>query len=81
MLQTQQPQERHRRRFLFWQTENESEARRFVLTASNLSVSIDRQQRTVPFDMLDINATISANHERGIDLRIPADRSEISLSF
>jgi hypothetical protein len=57
------------------------EARRFVLTASNLSVSIDRQQRTLPVDMLDINATISANHERGIDLRIPADRSEISLSF
>jgi hypothetical protein len=57
------------------------EARRFVLTASNLSVSIDRQQRTVPFDMLDINATISANHERGIDLRIPADPNEISLSF
>ena len=57
------------------------ETRRFVLTASNLSVSIDRQQRTLPFDMLDINATISANHERGIDLRIPYDRNEIVLSF
>jgi hypothetical protein len=57
------------------------EARRFVLTSSTLSVSIDRQQRTVPIDMLDINATITANHERGIDLRIPADRNEISLSF
>jgi hypothetical protein len=57
------------------------ETRRFVLTASLLSASIDRHQRTVPFDMLDINATITANHERGIDLRIPADRNEISLSF
>jgi len=57
------------------------ETRRYVLTASNLSVSIDRQQRTVPRDLLDINATITANHERGIDLRIPADRNEISLSF
>ena len=57
------------------------ETRRFVLTASDLSFSIDRQQRTVPFDRLDINATIIANHERGIDLRIPADRTEISLSF
>lgn len=57
------------------------ETRRFVLTASLLSVSIDRHQRTVPFDMLDIDATITANHERGIDLRIPADRNEISLSF
>jgi hypothetical protein len=57
------------------------ETRRYVLTASNLSVSIDRQQRTVPRDLLDINAIITANHERGIDLRIPADRNEISLSF
>jgi hypothetical protein len=57
------------------------EARRFVLTASNLSVSIDRQQRTVPVSMLDLNATLAANHGRGIDLRIPDDRNEISLSF
>jgi hypothetical protein len=57
------------------------QTRRYLLTASNLSVSIDRQQRTVALDLLDINATITANHERGIDLRIPADRNEISLSF
>jgi hypothetical protein len=57
------------------------ETRRYVLTVSNLSVSIERRQRTIPLDMLDLNATITANHERGIDLRIPADRNEISLSF
>ena len=57
------------------------EARRFLLSASLLSVSIDRRQRNVPLAMLDIPATLSANHERGIDLRIPDDRNEISLSF
>lgn len=57
------------------------ETRRFVLTASLLSISIDRQRRTVPLDMLDISATVSTNHERGIDLRIPDDRNEISVSF
>ena len=57
------------------------ETRRFVLSASALSVSIDRRQRTVPLEMLDLYATINANHERGIDLRIPNDRNEISLSF
>jgi hypothetical protein len=57
------------------------ETRRFVLTASHLSVSIDRQQRTIPLDKLDVDATITANHERGVDLRIPFDRNEISLSF
>jgi hypothetical protein len=57
------------------------ETRRFLLTASVLTLSVDRRQRAVPFDMLDINATISANRERGIDLRIPDDRNEISLGF
>lgn len=57
------------------------ESRRFVLTASVLSVSIERQQRSVPLGQLDINATVAANHERGIDLRIPDDRNEISVGF
>jgi len=57
------------------------ETRRFVLSASLLSASIDRQPRNVPLNMLDLQATIRANHERGIDLRIPDDRNEISLSF
>jgi len=57
------------------------ETRRFVLTASLLSISIDRQRRTVPLNMLDISATVNTNHERGIDLQIPDDRNEISVSF
>jgi hypothetical protein len=57
------------------------ETRRFLLTASVLTLSVDRRQRVVPFDMLDTAATISANRERGIDLRIPLDRNEISLGF
>ena len=57
------------------------ETRRFLLTASVLTLSVDRRQRDLPLDMLDINATISANRERGIDLRIPLDRNEISLGF
>jgi hypothetical protein len=57
------------------------ESRRFVLTASLLSVSGDRQHRNVPLESLDLNATVAANRERGIDLRIPDDRNEISLGF
>jgi hypothetical protein len=57
------------------------ESRRFVLTASLLSVSLDRQHRNVPLESLDLNATVAANRERGIDLRIPDDRNEISLGF
>ena len=57
------------------------ETRRFLLSATLLSLSIDRQQRNVPLAMVDIRATLSANHDRGIDLRIPDDRNEISLGF
>jgi hypothetical protein len=57
------------------------EVQRFILTASNLSFNLDRKQRVIPLAMLDLNATAAANSERGIDLRVPVDRNEISLSF
>jgi hypothetical protein len=57
------------------------EARRYMLTHNSLFLTVDREQRTIPLVMLDIRATVAADHERGIDLRIPADRSEITLSF
>jgi len=57
------------------------EARRYLLTHDNLSLTVDRRQRSIPLAMLDIDATVAANRERGIDLRIPADRSEISVGF
>ena len=57
------------------------ESTRFVLTASVLSVRIGREQRTIPLQNLNIDATVATNHERGIDLQVPDDRNEISLSF
>lgn len=57
------------------------ESRRFVLTASVLSVRVGREQRNIPVQNLNIDATVATNRERGVDLRIPDDRSEVSLSF
>jgi len=57
------------------------EASRFVLTSNTLSLNVNRRQRTIPFEQLDLDATLAANHERGIELRVPADHNEISLSF
>jgi len=57
------------------------EARRYLLTYDNLRFTVDRRQRTIPLAMLDIDATVAANRERGINVRIPADRSEISVGF
>ena len=57
------------------------ESREFLLTASDLSLTVNHYRRTIPLQMLNVDATIAANRERGLDLRIPADRTEISLSF
>jgi len=57
------------------------EAQRFLLRNGSLSCSINHQPRTIPLDSLDLDATLAANRERGIDLHIPADPNEISLSF
>jgi len=57
------------------------ETRRYLLTANNVSLTVHRNQRTIPLQMLDLDASIAANRDRGIDLRIPNDRSEISLRF
>jgi hypothetical protein len=57
------------------------EARRFLLTATTLSININRSQRDIPLDALDLNATVAGNRQRGITLQIPADHNEICLSF
>jgi hypothetical protein len=57
------------------------ETRRYTVTADSLHVEIARRQRTVPLDKLDLDATIAANRERGIDLQIPTDKNQIFLGF
>jgi hypothetical protein len=56
------------------------ESREFLLTTSDLSVNVNHYRRTIPLQMLDGDATITANRQRGINFRIP-DQNEISLSF
>lgn len=57
------------------------EAQKFLLTASSLSVTVRRELRTIPVQLLDYDATLAANRDRGIDLRIPNDRNEVSVRF
>lgn len=57
------------------------ETRRFVLTASSLTVTVNRVQRTIPLSAVDLDATAAVNQDRGIHVEIPADPNEISLSF
>jgi hypothetical protein len=57
------------------------ETSRYMLTAASLEVEVGRQQRTVPLSALDVDATIAANRERGIDLKIPSNRNSVSIGF
>ena len=57
------------------------ETERYLLTANSLSVTVHRAERTIPLRMLDVDATVAANRDRGIDLRFPSDQNEISLRF
>jgi hypothetical protein len=57
------------------------ETQRYLLTASSLSATVQHSQRTIPLEILDLQATLAANRERGLDLRIPENRNEVSVRF
>ena len=57
------------------------ESLRYFLTVNSLSIQQGQQERTFPLSALNVDATIAANRERGIDLNIPRDRTQISLGF
>jgi len=53
----------------------------YMLDATSLHVVVDGQPRTIPFTKLDLKATLAVNHNRGVDLNIPKNQSEIFLTF
>ena len=55
------------------------ETHEYILTADSVRVTLAGQQRTIAMSALDVKTTLAANHERGIDLKIPASRHEIFL--
>ena len=55
------------------------ETRQYMLTADSVRVTTGGQQRVIAMSALDVKATIAANHERGIELKIPTSRHEIFL--
>ncbi len=57
------------------------ESSNYLLTAQSLQIESGNQRREIPLRALDLDATIAANHARGIDLTIPRDRSAVFVSF
>ena len=57
------------------------ESRHYLLTAQSLQIEVDREQRLIPVNTINVDATIAANQQRGIELTIPQDRNTVFLSF
>jgi hypothetical protein len=61
---------------------NQMEARRFTLTSNALAIEVDSHEtRHFPLTALNLQATLAANSERGISLKIPEDRNHIAIGF
>ena len=57
------------------------EAKRYLLTENMLQVQRGRDQQNIPMNELNVEATIAANHARGIDLQIPDGKNQLTLGF
>ena len=57
------------------------ESRRYVVSANFLQIDVGRRQRTIPISDLNVDATVAANQQRGIDVAIPQDRSSLFVGF
>ena len=57
------------------------EVNHYTISGGSLHVDVQGKQRTIPLTDLDLKATTVANHERGIDLKIPTNPGEIFLGF
>jgi hypothetical protein len=57
------------------------ESRHYLLSVDRVQITVDRRRRSIPLEALDLDATVAANRQRGLELHIPSSGSEISLGF
>ncbi len=57
------------------------ESANYVVTTNSVKVTQDGRQRTIPMSSVNVDATLAANRQRGVDLKFPADKSQMMLSF
>jgi hypothetical protein len=57
------------------------EADSYLLRPGVLELTVKGEPRKVPLNDLDIKKTVSVNHERGIDFKIPSTNNEVFLAF
>jgi len=57
------------------------EIRRYTILGGLLRLTVDGKPRVIPLTELDLKATLAANHERGINLKIPTNPNEVVMGF
>ncbi len=53
----------------------------YFITVDSVRLQQDGNERVIPLSTLNLNATIAANHERGLDLKFPDNKAQITVSF
>jgi hypothetical protein len=57
------------------------ESGEYTLTAESVEAVQNGVHRTIPMSAVNVQATLAANKQRGIDLKIPANKSQMVLAF
>jgi hypothetical protein len=57
------------------------ESGEYTLTAESVQVVQNGVHRTIPISAVNVPATLAANKQRGIDLKMPANKSQMVLAF
>ncbi len=57
------------------------ESDRYVLSDQSVTVDVGRQQRTIPLSDIDLNGTMAANRQRGVEIAFPRDPNSLFISF
>jgi len=57
------------------------ETARYLVTVNSVRVEQDGAQRTIPLSDLNMDATVAANKERGLNIKFPTDKTQIMLGF
>jgi thiol-disulfide isomerase/thioredoxin len=57
------------------------EAEHYAIMGDSVRIDAHGNKRIIPIAALDVKSTTAANHERGIELKIPTNPNEVYLGF
>ena len=57
------------------------ESRNYFLTVDSVRIDDSDMPRTIPMSNVNVDATLAANRQRGLNLKIPDNKAQIMVSF